>query len=176
MYSFKQYANKIPVIFDKEKSLYLYSGLSSVLVVLSVISYFIDPSLIYITIPILSSLVGIVITLRISYFSSRDFSYFLSILIGIIAVGSTLVLYLSSSTLSVILPLGFTLMTLTLIYYYWRQYNFNTKYLIGFSLIIGLSGLGMLVSFIQNEPNNILGSFLVFTIIGLYAYDFLANK
>ena len=174
--SIKNYISKIPIISEKENSLFVYFGVLIFLLVPSTVAYIIDPELINLVIPIVLTFSSLLVTLRFSYFSNRNFSYFVSIMIAILSYALSLMIYLQNSTISIILPIGFVLVALTLTYYYHSLNTIDTRYILGLLIIILFDGTGLIISFILNDPNMMLNGVLLMIIMGLYLYDFFSQK
>ena len=101
MYSIKHSLEKLAIISNKDIDRYIYSSILGLITIVSVTAYLINPDSIFFVIPILITFSGIVITLRKSVDSSRNFSYFVSIMIGFLTIGSVLVIYFLTNKISI---------------------------------------------------------------------------
>jgi len=133
-----------------------------------IVLYFLFPDYVRVILSSAFMIVGVSFSLLAFYQSSRDFSFFVPIILGILTLGLSLIFV---DAADIILLVGILLIALTLTYYKSRSSSRAPFFFVAIALgilafsvvLVGLSFVGL--------SNVYIGSFLVLTIVGLLIID-----
>jgi hypothetical protein len=133
-----------------------------------IVLYLVFPDYVRVILSSAFMVVGVSFSLLAFYQSSRDFSFFVPIILGILALGLSLIFPDASA---LILLVGLLLIVFTLLYYKSRSSLRAPVFFVSIaSGILAMSVVLGALSFV-GLPNFYLGSFLCLSIVGLLIID-----
>ncbi|MFX0125261.1 MAG: hypothetical protein ACFFAE_16660 [Candidatus Hodarchaeota archaeon] len=151
-----------------QSSLLYYAALAVGVLMIAFSLYFWIPDYVRVILASAFMVLGVSYSLLASRQSSRDFSFFVTIILGVLTIGVGLIFL---PLVEIILLVGFLAIAFSLTYYKSRSSTRSSSFFVMIALGI-LTGSVLLTVFSFIGLSNVyLGSFLVASILGLMVFD-----
>lgn len=151
-----------------QSHLFYYIALADGIGLLAILLYLWLPDYSLVILSTAFMLLGVSYSLLASRHSSRDFSFFVTIILGVLTVGVGLIFL---PFVEIILLVGLLLVALSLTYYKSRSSSRASSFFVAIALGIVAGSIVLTVLTFIGFSNIILGSFLVCSLLGLIIID-----
>lgn len=145
-----------------------YASLAIGVVLIALSLYFWVPDYVQVILASAFMVIGVSYSLLAFRQSSRDFSFFVPIILGVLTIGLGLIFI---SFVEIVLLVGFLAIAESLTYYKSRSSSRPTSFFVEIGLGILVGSVILMVFVFLGFSNILLGSFLLLSILGLMVFD-----